>query len=635
MKKNNNGGQVAANTSTEAAAGAGAPSEGKTGVIFAYGSAFKADWPEPVKVMMEKIGTLGANHPRDQVDKDIVNEYAERMKDGAEFPPVVIFRDRDGLEWVADGCHRYEAAKMCGLADIKAVVVEGGERDAILFAVGANAEHGMRRTVADKRKAVTVLVQDKEWRGRGVNWIAQQCKVSWDLAKSVCAEYERAHPEETEDGKDKAKKCKRNGKEYLQKSAVSKPLPAHIVAIGEMRELACKARAVVPEGDAKLAESLDRVGSELHEILGKATGAKCRMAEGLQVPLNVYQHKLVGGISATPEFERKGLATHAVNVGLGCGHQCSYCSSPSLRCRLPAYGELQINPYGSGFAVIDPKSADRISKDKPKLTADNTVMLSTCDDAWSPEARKYGVGRKCMEVLLKETTARVRVLTKSSEVKDDLDVAKGSEGRVMVGLSTGIPCSREDVAKAVEPNASSIKDRLQALKQAKDQGFGTYAMLCPCLPLVADTEAALTVMFKSVNDCGVSDIWLEPVNARGMALKNTAMALRLAGLKAEADAVDAIRKEEVWSKYAAALAETAVKVAEAMGLADKLHILLYADKITDPDRERVKALGDTVILLGKDTAKAKDGGNSEAGDEGGETADGGKPDGNGADENAA
>ena len=36
-------------------------------------------------------------------------------------------------------------------------------------------------------------------------------------------------------------------------------------------------------------------------------------------------------LKASPEFEKKGLATHAVNVGLGCGHQCTYCSSPSMR----------------------------------------------------------------------------------------------------------------------------------------------------------------------------------------------------------------------------------------------------------------------------------------------------------------
>ena len=594
-----NSGRVAAASSTEAAADAGVPVDDTKGVIMRLGSAPKADWPEPVKVLLAMIRTLGANHPRDHVDEEVVYDYSERMKAGAEFPPVVLIRDSEGQIRLADGRHRYEAAKKCCLAEINAVVLEGSEREAILFAVGANAVHGMRRTNADKRKAVMILFQDPEWRQWSDNEIAKRCNVSWDLVKSVREEYVRTHPQEAEGGKPKGRKYRRYGGEHVQHSAVAaKPLPEHVKAIGEMRELACKARAAVPEAESKVAEALDRVGAELHELQGKVTGAKCRMAD-LPVPLNVYEHQLVGGITVTSEFEKKRLATHALNVGLGCGHQCRYCSSPSLRCRLPAYGELQLNPFDRGFAVIDPETVERILKDLPKLTEKDTVMLSTCDDAWSPEARKYEVGRKCLDALLKNTPAQIRILTKSAKVAEDFGVIKGSEKRVMVGISTGIPESREDVAAAVEPNASPIRERLRALTEAHNAKLRTFGMLCPCLPGVADSEAALTEMFKAMQVRGAEAIWLEPVNARGRALGNTATALRLAGLSAEADAVDAIRKEDAWSKYAAALTETAVKVAGKLGMLGKLKILQYADKLTPADLGRVKALGVSVILLGK------------------------------------
>lgn len=38
-------------------------------------------------------------------------------------------------------------------------------REAILFIVGANASHGLRRTNADKRRTVERLLADEEWRG--------------------------------------------------------------------------------------------------------------------------------------------------------------------------------------------------------------------------------------------------------------------------------------------------------------------------------------------------------------------------------------------------------------------------------------------------------------------------------------
>ena len=50
-----------------------------------------------------------------------------------------------------------------GLAKISADVREGSRRDAILYAVGANASHGLKRTNRDKRNAVMVLLKDPEW----------------------------------------------------------------------------------------------------------------------------------------------------------------------------------------------------------------------------------------------------------------------------------------------------------------------------------------------------------------------------------------------------------------------------------------------------------------------------------------
>jgi DNA repair photolyase len=35
-------------------------------------------------------------------------------------------------------------------------------------------------------------------------------------------------------------------------------------------------------------------------------------------------------ITRSIEFEKKKLATHALNVGLLCGHGCLYCSTPAM-----------------------------------------------------------------------------------------------------------------------------------------------------------------------------------------------------------------------------------------------------------------------------------------------------------------
>ena len=42
----------------------------------------------------------------------------------------------------------------------------------------------------------------------------------------------------------------------------------------------------------------------------------------LSLTTKVFHLEMKNGIKRIPEFEKKGLAGFAVNVGLGCGHGC-------------------------------------------------------------------------------------------------------------------------------------------------------------------------------------------------------------------------------------------------------------------------------------------------------------------------
>lgn len=99
---------------------------------------------------------------RTQLDRKTVKEYAELMLDGVEFPALVVFDDGDKL-YLADGWHRDAAAELAGIDALPCDVRKGTRRDAILFAVGANARHGLRLSLADRRRAVEILLRDPEW----------------------------------------------------------------------------------------------------------------------------------------------------------------------------------------------------------------------------------------------------------------------------------------------------------------------------------------------------------------------------------------------------------------------------------------------------------------------------------------
>ena len=115
-------------------------------------------------ILLRHIRLDGGTQARVNVDRAAVDEYAEAMDSGASFPAVVVFEDHiSNFLWLGDGFHRVAAAEAAGKKNIKAEIRPGGLRDAQLYAIGANHAHGLRRSNADKRKAVSLLLDDPEW----------------------------------------------------------------------------------------------------------------------------------------------------------------------------------------------------------------------------------------------------------------------------------------------------------------------------------------------------------------------------------------------------------------------------------------------------------------------------------------
>ncbi|MGR3278958.1 streptomycin biosynthesis regulator [Acaryochloris marina NIES-2412] len=142
--------------------------------------------PSIQTVEIAKIRRDGGTQPRAQLYEEVVAEYAEDMRQGAEFPPITIFFDGEQY-WLADGFHRVSAKEATGEKKVISQVHSGTQRDAVLYAAGANAAHGLRRTNADKRRAVEHLLRDFEWSRWSDNAIANQCGVSHPFVSKLRA----------------------------------------------------------------------------------------------------------------------------------------------------------------------------------------------------------------------------------------------------------------------------------------------------------------------------------------------------------------------------------------------------------------------------------------------------------------
>jgi hypothetical protein len=125
----------------------------------------------------------GITQSRENISNDTIADYTEARKNGAEFPPPVVYYD--GVHhWLADGTHRTISAIKAGLQELDCKVRMGGQRDAVLYGFGANTEHGLRRTNADKLRAVMRMLNDDEWGTWTDQRIAQYCKVSPHMVRS-------------------------------------------------------------------------------------------------------------------------------------------------------------------------------------------------------------------------------------------------------------------------------------------------------------------------------------------------------------------------------------------------------------------------------------------------------------------
>ena len=87
--------------------------------------------------------------------------------------------------WLADGFHRYFGADHAGLEEIAADVRTGTQSDAQLYSFSVNSDHGLRRSNADKRKAVNGALAHPVSSKWSDNAIAKHCGVDHKTVAAV------------------------------------------------------------------------------------------------------------------------------------------------------------------------------------------------------------------------------------------------------------------------------------------------------------------------------------------------------------------------------------------------------------------------------------------------------------------
>jgi DNA repair photolyase len=214
-------------------------------------------------------------------------------------------------------------------------------------------------------------------------------------------------------------------------------------------------------------------------------------------------------------LNKSSIGDYSLNCYTGCAHGCVYCYARFMQ-RFHPHDE----PWGK-FVDVKPNAVE-ILKRQLRRAKPGKVFLSSACDGWQAIEKDCRLTRRCCELLL-EFGFQVNLLTKNALVLRDLDIFVGRDVNVGVSIAT----LDEDLRKLWEPRASSVKERLRIIEEARKAGLKTTIMFAPLLPFLSDGRSSLKAMFQRAADLQVNSILVDALNARPRVWPSVAGLLRV------------------------------------------------------------------------------------------------------------
>ncbi|MGF7117654.1 radical SAM protein [Methanobacterium oryzae] len=196
------------------------------------------------------------------------------------------------------------------------------------------------------------------------------------------------------------------------------------------------------------------------------------------------------------------IADYVINPYIGCIHSCIFCYARFMK-RFTGHQE----DWGK-FLDVKINASNLVPKNNSKYEG-KYIFLSSVTDPYLPLERKYELTRRIIEKLI-PLRPFLGILTKSDLILMDLDLIrqfKNSE----IGFS--FSTLDEDIRKEVEPGASPVKNRINALKEVHEARIKTHVFISPILPFLTDWKEIIEktrdyvdyFMFENLNITGT--VW--------------------------------------------------------------------------------------------------------------------------------
>lgn len=208
-------------------------------------------------------------------------------------------------------------------------------------------------------------------------------------------------------------------------------------------------------------------------------------------------------IKAKSIITKSGLpgSDFTINPYVGCLHGCIYCYARFMK-RFTKHTE----PWGQ-FLDAKINAPDLIPKKREEIIKyrNKSITISSVTDPYQPAERKYKLTRAILKKLIPFESSFC-ILTKSDLILRDIDLLKRFKN-LIAGVSLSL--LNDDIRKEVEPLASSVKKRINTVKNLKEAGISNFIFISPIFPELTDWKEIILQTKDFVNE-----FWFEDLNVR-------------------------------------------------------------------------------------------------------------------------
>ena len=174
----------------------------------------------------------------------------------------------------------------------------------------------------------------------------------------------------------------------------------------------------------------------------------------------------------------------SINVYRGCEHGCVYCYAR------PTHAYLGLSPgqdfESRIFAKHEAPAQLERELARPGYEC-RMIAMGTNTDPYQPTERRLALTRGVLEVLDRHEHP-VGIVTKSALVTRDVDVLSRMARRRLATVSLSVTTLDRDLARTMEPRASTPAKRLEAMRTLSAAGVPVGVMAAPIIPGLTDHE---------------------------------------------------------------------------------------------------------------------------------------------------